>query len=101
MDSGPAPSGASRNGGGDCCRNDGIGNCRLARLQQGFSCPFKLSYGLPFSCLIFYGDRESIGRKLNNSINIKGLAVAKSLWRLLCRAIFRSEGKPRRLTSVT
>jgi hypothetical protein len=47
-----------------------------------FSYPYGLSYGLPIGGLIFYGDRESAGLKFDNSINIKGLAVAKSLWRL-------------------
>jgi hypothetical protein len=59
-----------------------MGNCPLARRELRFSCPCKLSYGLPFTGPIFYGDRESTGRKLNISINIKGLAAAKSLWRL-------------------
>jgi hypothetical protein len=67
-------------GRGDLKRFAGSGS--RARPELRFSRPGKLSYGLPFTGPIFYGDRESTGRKLNISINIKGLAAAKSLWRL-------------------
>src|SRR6266436_3770161 len=49
-----------------------------ARRKQRLCQPFRLSYGLPFAGLIFYGARGYTPRELYNSIKIKGLAVGQT-----------------------
>ena len=50
------------------------------RAKRAFA-RLRLSSGLPFDGSIFYGGAEFVVDEVDNSINIKGLAVSLSLWR--------------------